>query len=160
MKTDFECVGEFHETFGHPKYDTVQKTALVDNPKMVQFRIDLIQEEFNELKEGAKKFDLTEVVDALCDLKYVINGMGHVLGVNLDKAFQLVHESNMSKLCMNEKEAIESVEHYKTLPGFMDVRVGYRLAPDAKHYVIYNTVSGKILKSKYFHEPNFDELLA
>ncbi len=158
MKSDFQLVGDFHQTFDHPKYSKLQKMALSEKKELVQFRIDLIQEEFNELKEATKNMDMDGVIDALCDLKYVINGMGHVLGIDLDQAFAIVHSSNMSKLCCNEQEALETIEYYKTLPGFENIRVGYKLAPDNNHYVIYNMNTGKILKSKYYCPANFSEM--
>ncbi len=158
--TNFESVGEFHETFGHPKPATLQKNILVDNPKLAQFRLSLIQEEFNELAAAVNENNMDEVIDALSDILYVVYGMGQAFGINLDKAFKIVHASNMSKLCKNETEAKETIEYYKTLAGFENVNVGYRAASDGKHFVIYNVDTGKILKSKYFTLPNFNEMLA
>ena len=64
----------------------------------VQLRIDLIEEELNELKEAIKNNDIVEVADALTDILYVTYGAGHSFGVNLDKCFDEVQRSNMSKL--------------------------------------------------------------
>ena len=61
-------------------------------------RYELIREELNELKEAINKKDLTEVADALTDILYVTYGAGHAFGINLDKCFQEVQNSNMSKL--------------------------------------------------------------
>lgn len=158
--TNFESVGQFHEVFGHPKPSTLQKNIIVENPKLAQFRLSLIQEEFNELKEGVNENNMTEVIDALGDILYVVYGMGQAFGIDLDKAFKIVHESNMSKLCKNETEAMETIEHYKTLPGFENVNVRYRVSSDGSYYVIYNGETGKILKSKYFKLPDFSEMMA
>jgi len=65
---------------------------------IVKLRIDLIEEELNELIEAVKKKDLVEVADALTDILYVTYGAGHAFGINLDKCFEEVQNSNMSKL--------------------------------------------------------------
>ena len=85
------------------KYKNITK----DDPKLIKYRLSLIIEEAEELKEAVKNHDFKEIVDALADLLYVVYGMGTSIGVNLDKAFNIVHESNMSKLCNTEEEAIE-----------------------------------------------------
>lgn len=157
--TNFECVGQFHEIFGHPKPQILQKDILIHDPKLAQFRLNLIKEEFNELINAVEQNNMTEVIDALADILYVVYGMGHAFGIDLDKAFKIVHESNMSKLCKNETEAKDTIEHYKTLPGFENVDVRYRLSTDGKSYVIYNAHTGKILKSKYFKLPDFSSLM-
>lgn len=158
--TNFESVGQFHEIFGHPKPATLQKNVIAENPKLVKFRLSLIEEEFNELKEAVSENNMTEVVDALGDILYVVYGMGQALGIDLDEAFKIVHQSNMSKLCFNEDQAKETIEHYKTLPGFENVDVQYRLSSDEKYYVIYNADTGKILKSKYFKLPDFTKMIS
>lgn len=157
--TNFERVGEFHTTFGHPKPTTLQRDLTAD-PKLIKLRLDLIREEFNELCEAVKDNDIKEVIDALSDILYVTYGMGQAYGIDLDRAFKIVHASNMSKLCRNEQEAIDTIEHYKTLPGFENVDVKYRLADDGTNYVIYNATTGKTLKSKYFTLPDFTEMMA
>ena len=89
--TNFECVGQFHEVFGHPKPITLQKNILEENPKLAQFRLSLIQEEFNELKTAVSENNMTEVIDALGDILYVVYGMGQAFGIDLDKVFKIVH---------------------------------------------------------------------
>ena len=66
-------------------------------------RYDLIQEELNELKEAINKRDMREVADALTDILYVTYGAGHAFGINLDKCFREVQNSNMSKLGLDGK---------------------------------------------------------
>jgi len=158
-QTNFEAVGEFHTVFGHPKPDTLQKDAIAENLKLVQFRLNLINEEFTELKEAVAENNMTEVIDALGDILYVVYGMGQALGIDLDRAFKIVHDSNMSKLCKNENEAIETVDYYKTLPGFEQTNVGYRLSTVNNLYVVYDINTGKILKSKYYTLADFTELV-
>lgn len=158
--TNFESVGQFHKVFGHPSPDTLQKNIILENPKLVRLRMALISEEFGELTDAIKENNMTEVIDALTDILYVVYGMGQAFGIDLDKSFKLVHASNMTKLCRNESEAKETIEHYKTLPGFENTDVQYRLSPDGQNYTIYNAANGKILKSKYFKLPDFSEMMA
>ena len=260
--TNFECVGYFHQVFGHPKHDNLQTNVLVENPKLVQLRINLIKEEIGELAKAIKDKDMVEVIDGLGDILYVVYGAGHAFGINLDNffkcvcaskkvfgnlcgitdksmaksnfelcceikesdkypdcistkyfldhmpdfvqslfscienefvrfwracltnnmtevinslgellyttysmaccinidmdlAFKIVHESNMTKTCKSEQEAMESVEHYKTEPGFETANVKYRPSQAGPFYVMYNADTGKILKSKYFSKPDF-----
>ena len=82
--THFRCVGEFHDTFGHPLRTTPYNDCFSKDPKLVPFRISLIKEELNEFKDALKNNDLVEMADALCDLSYVTNGAGHCLGIDLD----------------------------------------------------------------------------
>tara|TARA_B100000035_G_scaffold29363_1_gene22529 strand:+ start:141 stop:488 length:348 start_codon:yes stop_codon:yes gene_type:complete len=77
--------------------DVKEKAEFPEN-KIVQLRIDLIEEELNELKEAIKNNDIVEVADALTDILYVTYGAGHSFGVNLDECFDEVQRSNMSKL--------------------------------------------------------------
>lgn len=156
--TNFEKVGQFHETFGHPKRDKLQKNLLTEDPEQVQFRLNLIHEEVRELVTAVKDKNLTEVIDGLTDILYVVYGMGHVFGIDLDRAFQATHDSNMSKLCKSEQEAIDSVEYYKKAPAYK-LDVSYRPAVDSG-YVIYDKATGKILKSKYFTRPDFSSILS
>tara|TARA_Y100000739_G_scaffold671_1_gene490 strand:+ start:325 stop:666 length:342 start_codon:yes stop_codon:yes gene_type:complete len=76
----------------------VKERATFPENKIVQLRIDLIEEELNELKEAVKNNDIVEVADALTDILYVTYGAGHSFGVDLDKCFDEVQRSNMSKL--------------------------------------------------------------
>ena len=92
--TNFEKVGLFMKTFGQE----VKTNAGFSSDKINKLRIDLIEEELNELKAAVEKRDLKETVDALTDILYVTYGAGHAFGVNLDKCFEEVQNSNMSKL--------------------------------------------------------------
>ncbi len=97
--TNFEKVGLFMRTFGQE----VKTQASLSSEKINKLRIDLINEELEELKEAIKNNDLNEAVDALTDILYVTYGAGHAFGVNLDKCFDEVQRSNMSKLDKNGK---------------------------------------------------------
>ena len=92
--TNFESVRKFMETFGQE----IKEKASFPNDKITSLRYDLIQEELNEFKDAVLKKDIKEVADALTDILYVTYGAGHAFGINLDKCFQEVQNSNMSKL--------------------------------------------------------------
>ena len=92
--TNFEKVGAFMKTFGQE----VKEKSSLGSDKINKLRLDLIEEELSELKEAMKNNDLLEVADALTDILYVTYGAGHAFGINLDKCFEEVQNSNMSKL--------------------------------------------------------------
>ena len=92
--TNFEKVKQFMQTFGQE----VKTKASFSDEKTNQLRLDLISEEFEELKNAMEDKDLLEVADALTDILYVTYGAGHAFGINLDKCFDEVQNSNMSKL--------------------------------------------------------------
>ena len=92
--TNFESVKKFMQIFGQE----VRTNASFPNDKIIDLRIDLIREELSELKEAIEKKDIREVADALTDILYVTYGAGHAFGINLDKCFEEVQNSNMSKL--------------------------------------------------------------
>ncbi len=97
--TNFEKVKKFMQVFGQE----VKTTAAFPGEKIVKLRCDLIDEELTELKMAIKKKDIVEVADALTDILYVTYGAGHAFGINLDKCFKEVQNSNMSKLGKDEK---------------------------------------------------------
>ena len=92
--TNFEKVGLFMKTFGQE----VKIKAGLSTEKINELRISLVNEELEEFKEAIKSNDLKEVADALTDILYVTYGAGHAFGINLDKCFEEVQKSNMSKL--------------------------------------------------------------
>ena len=92
--SNFESVKTFMKTFGQE----VKENAEFPNDKITSLRYDLISEELTELKEAIDKKDIKEVADALTDILYVTYGAGHAFGINLDKCFNEVQRSNMSKL--------------------------------------------------------------
>ena len=97
--TNFNKVGVFMKTFGQE----IKNKPSFSTEKINQLRISLIQEELDELKEAMTNNDLLEVADALTDLLYVTYGAGHAFGIDLDKCFDEVQNSNMSKLDENGK---------------------------------------------------------
>ncbi len=97
--TNFEKVGIFMKTFGQE----VKDKPSFSTDKINSLRLKLIKEEFEEFKEALNNKDLTEVADALTDILYVTYGAGHAFGINLDKCFEEVQNSNMSKLGLDGK---------------------------------------------------------
>ena len=92
--TNFERVKKFMQTFSQE----VRTEASFPSEKIINLRFDLIREELSELKDAIEKKDIREVADALTDILYVTYGAGHAFGINLDKCFEEVQNSNMSKL--------------------------------------------------------------
>ena len=97
--TNFESVKKFMETFGQE----IKEKASFPNDKIISLRYELIKEELEEFKDAVDKKDIKEVADALTDILYVTYGAGHAFGINLDKCFEEVQNSNMSKLGLNGK---------------------------------------------------------
>ena len=109
--TNFDKVGTFMKTFGQE----VKTKPSLSTDKINKLRLDLIKEELTELTEAMNNKDLLEVADALTDILYVTYGAGHAFGINLDKCFEEVQNSNMSKLNENGKPIYN--EHGKVMKG-------------------------------------------
>ena len=92
--TNFKSVKKFMKTFGQE----IKEKASFPDDKITALRYDLIKEELGELREAMDKKDIKEVADALTDILYVTYGAGHAFGIDLDKCFEEVQNSNMSKL--------------------------------------------------------------
>ena len=97
--TNFTSVKKFMETFGQE----VKTKAEFPSDKIVKLRHNLIKEELDEFEEAIKEKNLKEVADSLTDILYVTYGAGHAFGIDLDKCFNEVQRSNMSKLGDNGK---------------------------------------------------------
>ncbi len=97
--TNFNSVKKFMEVFGQE----VKTKAEFPSEKIIKLRLNLIQEELDEFDQALKNKDLKEVADALTDILYVTYGAGHAFGIDLDKCFEEVQRSNMSKLGENGK---------------------------------------------------------
>ncbi len=95
--SNFQSVKKFMVTFGQE----VKNKAEFPNEKITKLRYDLIKEELEELGQAIKDKDIKEVADALTDILYVTYGAGHAFGIDLDKCFEEVQNSNMSKLDAN-----------------------------------------------------------
>ena len=109
--TNFEKVGLFMSTFGQE----VKKKSELSSDKINSLRLSLIQEELDELNKAINEKDILEVADALTDILYVTYGAGHAFGIDLDKCFNEVQKSNMSKLGKDGKPIYN--EHGKVMKG-------------------------------------------
>jgi len=133
-------VSDFHKTFNVPVLDKPE----IPSEERCQLRVNLLQEELNELSEAIKNKDLVEIADALCDLQYVLSGSVLEFGLSekFDQLFDDVQRSNMSKACETMQEAIETILHYKKTQGFESV---YKKVDNK--FVVYRLSDNKVLKS-------------
>ena len=121
--TNFEKVKLFMQTYGQE----VKTKAEFSDEKTNKLRLDLIKEELEELTHAMSEKDLTEVADALTDILYVTYGAGHAFGINLDKCFDEVQSSNMSKLGEDGKPIYNEVGKVMKGPNYFK--------PDLSKYI-------------------------
>ena len=112
--TNFQKVKTFMQTFGQE----VKLIPSFSTEKINDLRYSLIQEELGELKQAIENKDLLEVADALTDILYVTYGAGHAFGIDLDKCFEEVQNSNMSKLGSNGKPIYNDAGKVMKGPNF------------------------------------------
>jgi predicted HAD superfamily Cof-like phosphohydrolase len=149
-KTNFEKVAEFNQLAGTSRLDKMDNRVFNSHPAMVATCMALINEEVKELNDAVTLKDLAETRDALADILYVVYGMAYRLGIDADRDFGLVHDSNMTKFCISEAEAKATVAKYKA-----DFEAGtspydspaYRLDASGEWWIVYNESTGKILKN-------------
>ena len=122
--TNFESVRKFMETFGQD----VQTKAEFPSEKIVKLRYNLIKEELNEFEQAIKDKNLVEIADSLTDILYVTYGAGHAFGIDLDKCFDEVQKSNMSKLGPNGKPIYNEQGKVMKGPKYFE--------PDLKKFVL------------------------
>jgi len=157
-KTQYQKVIDFHKCACHPNNNILQKKYILEKPERVNMRIGLIREELSELEDAVRENNIKEVIDALSDILYVTYGMGIEMGIDLDKSFDIVHNSNMTKFCKSEKEAIDTVNWYKENEKRYDTP-SYRKSSDENHWVVYNKSNDKALKSINYTPANFDSMI-
>ena len=158
--SNFAKICEFQEAFEMKSFDNMTKEDIEKNPEIMKLRLDLIEEEFNELKDAIKQRDITEMRDAIADILYVVYGAAQTFGFDADRDFDIVHSSNMSKLCQTEEEAIETVAKYEN--EFKEGKSRYDtpyyyLNEDTKLWIVKNKSTGKVLKSINYTPVNFEE---
>jgi len=153
--SNFNKIVEFHKAFGLIHNDDHNISSL-DNESLVKLRLGLIQEEFNELKQAITDKDFIEVRDAIADLLYVVYGTASSFGIQADNDFDVIHQSNMTKLCQTEEIAKETVQWYKENKLDVYDSPAYRKSDDNVHWVVYNESTGKILKSIYYKPVKFE----
>ena len=164
--SNFDKVVDFNKTFGVTVHETPQMDIYTKDPKLVDLRLKLIVEEVEELQDAIKNHDMKETIDALSDILYVVYGAGASFGIDLDRTFDMVHKSNMSKVCKNEEEADATVQWYKDNsesynkknPAQAPVDPDWRII-NGKH-VVYNRLTGKVLKSINYNAVDFTEYLS
>ena len=157
-KTNFQKVQDFNEATGTTRFSEHKLDVFTENPDVIDLRISLITEEVGELQQAIKDHNFTEVRDALADILYVVYGMADALGIDADKDFNIVHDSNMSKLCTSEEEAKQTVAYYQTLytegNSPYDSPV-YHFLPKLNKWVIKNDSTKKVLKSINYNKVDF-----
>ena len=114
--TNFELVGDFMEAFGQD----VQLEPTWPDFNTRELRLELIQEELDELSDAVADRDMIQIADALTDLLYVVYGAGHAFGIDLDECFQEVHSSNMSKLGENGRPIHREDGKVMKGPGYFE----------------------------------------
>ena len=158
-QSNFEKVKLFNKAFGVTTNTISQFNLFETDPKLVQYRLDLIIEEVQELKDAITNKDFTEVVDAGADILFVVYGLFTAFGVDADKAFNIVQDSNMSKLCKTEQEAQETVQWYKENESNRYDSPTYRQSDDCVNWVVFNESTKKILKSYKYTAAKFEAIL-
>ena len=145
-------VVKFHEVFKHP----IQKTPGIPDKKRCELRVELIQEELNELQQAIIDNDMVEVADALCDIQYVLAGavLEFGLGNEFSDLFNEVQRSNMSKACETQQEAEETVAYYEKQG------IDAYIAPSDTKYLIYRKSDNKTLKSINYSPANLNKVLS
>lgn len=145
-------VADFHRTFNAPILDTPQ----IPSEQRCELRVNLLQEELNELSQAIKDNDIVEIADALCDIQYVLSGavLEFGLGDKFVELFNEVQRSNMSKACSTEEEAQKTLEHYKQKDG----TEGYYKQVGDK-WVTYRNGDDKVLKSVGYSPANIKGML-
>ena len=158
MTSNYNKVQDFNKSFGMKRHESHQLNLFTSDPDLVKLRLDLITEEVSELQDAVKNHDFVEVRDALADILYVVYGMQDAFGINGDSDFSIVHDSNMSKLCSSEEEAIKTVESYeekyKNGTSPYDTPYYYYLE-EQKKWVVKNKSTGKALKSINYTKVDF-----
>lgn len=155
--SNFQKVKEFNTSFAVERANEF-KDEVYENQKLIQLRMGLIREEMKELEEAVSNKDRKETIDALTDILYVVYGMGDCLNIDLDKSFDIVHRSNMSKICETEEQAVETVLKYKNDPNSPYKTPSYRKLNE-NQWLIYNKDTGKVLKNKDYQKADFSEML-
>jgi predicted HAD superfamily Cof-like phosphohydrolase len=112
--SNFQSVKNFMQTFGQE----IKNKAEFPNEKIVELRHELIREELEELKQAINDKDIKEVADALTDILYVTYGAGHAFGIDLDKCFDEVQKSNMSKLGLDGKPIYNEIGKVMKGPNY------------------------------------------
>ncbi|MBB4077926.1 putative HAD superfamily Cof-like phosphohydrolase [Lewinella aquimaris] len=139
-------VAEFHRTFRLP----ILSAPAIPPEDRCRLRVNLLQEELDELREAIAQRDIVEVADALADLQYVLSGavLEFGLGDKFPALFGEVHRSNMSKTCASREEAEATLAHYRSL------NQEGRVESSGDVYLVYRTDDNKVLKNVNYSPAN------
>ena len=145
-------VAEFHQTFDAPILEKPQ----IPSEQRCELRVNLLQEELNELKQAIEDKDIVEIADALCDLQYVLSGavLEFGLGDKFEELFNEVQRSNMSKACDSIQEALMTLSHYKQKDG---TEGNYQKINEK--WVVYRNEDNKVLKSINYSPANLKNII-
>ena len=146
-------VAAFHEVFDLPRVEA----PCIPPKERCDLRVNLIQEELNELKEAIEGRDVVGIADALADLQYVLSGAVLEFGLaqQFKELFDEVHRSNMSKTCHSLEEAEATQKYYrdhKSTQSYIVQRNG--------EYLVYREGDAKVLKSINYSEADLGAILS
>lgn len=155
-------------TSGNEAHDFTLQIGVIDNkpnlsmleehPNIIDVQLNNIINDMKTLEESVNEKQFTRTNDSLKNIIFDVNEMFYVIGINGDQAFDLVHKSNMTKLCSSEKEAEETVAWYINNEKRYD-SPSYRKSYNDKYWVVYNKSTGKILKSINYKPVDFSSIL-
>jgi predicted HAD superfamily Cof-like phosphohydrolase len=143
-------VAEFHDTFNLPVLDE----PTIPSKKRCELRINLLEEELKELKVAIEENDIVEVIDALCDIQYVLSGaiLEFGFGDKFKDFFEEVQRSNMSKTCKTLEEAKATQDHYEKKDGTQS-----EIVQKGVEYLVYRKSDKKVLKSVNYSEADLKQ---
>ena len=150
--TPLNDVAEFHATFHLP----VLETPTIPAQERCDLRINLLQEELDELKDAIREKDITGVADALSDLQYVLSGaiLEFGLGNKFKELFEEVQRSNMSKVCEDYNTAEQTVEYYMDKDGTRGI-----IHESQSGYLVYRESDRKVLKSVKYSPADLEKIV-
>jgi len=145
-------VKKFHDTFDLP----VLSASTIPDAKRCALRINLIEEELEELKAAIAANDLVEVADAFCDIQYVLSGAILEFGLadKFKTLFDEVQRSNMSKTCKSHEVAVKTQKHYQDKDGTLS-----EIVERNEEFIVYRQSDGKVLKSVEYSPADLEQYL-
>lgn len=145
-------VAKFHDTFNLP----ILEEPIIPAAERCELRINLIEEELQELKDAITQGDLVEVADAFCDIQYVLSGAILEFGLagKFKTLFDEVQRSNMSKTCKTMDEAVATQKHYAETKGTESY-----IEPKNDEFLVYRKEDSKVLKSVNYSPANLEKIL-
>ena len=152
MNDFLEKVKCFHEMFNAPVLETPQ----IPSKERCDLRVTLIQEELDEMKEAIENGDVIEIADSLGDLMVVLCGsiLEFGMGDKFNEIFENIHNSNMSKACNSQQEALATLSHYKQKDGTEG-----RYEELNGKYIVYRSADNKILKSVGYSPASLQDII-